>query len=467
MPAARDGLTMTFSEDPVYAGLRDLHAKARLKKVLAQAWSDWCGRAPAAIRVELCQTDYQPFMRGWVRVRAEVSLDPGSSIALDVVLHVFALPEIAERAAENGRQLRVLPCEGPPMFVHDDLNLVGWTLPNGPDLRGLAQILRPEALGLLLEDCLGNKPDPKAFSSPALHLYEPSVHAIIHWRHREDASVLTARLTDDDSSMVAYSNAAKASAALSCGALGVRAPMPITFHRGLKTLVATDAGGTPLRDCIDGGQALDAFRAAGRAVAALHRSSIAPSSFWSADRECVALTRQTDGIGHALPDLTPRLNGIVNELVRRPGLRGVEEAPIHGALTCDEISYDDGQVGFTGWGALALGDPLHDPGRLVGHLAYLAVIGKISRERGLACIDAFRRGYCDVGGAEFVTERLGWHMAVSLLLIGKRHSMRRLADGWTGHIRSVVEEAERALSAQSQFLHAVARDAGGVGGRAA
>lgn len=459
---------MSFCEDPVFAGLRDLRAKDGLKALMAKAWEDWCGSAPAEIRVDLGEADYQPFQRGWLRARVVVGSEPDTAVPVDVVLHVLALPELAEDLAETGRQLSVLPCDGPPMFVQDDLNLVGWTLPNGPDLRALGNLLRSDALPRLLEDCHGEKPDPSGFEAPELHRYQPSAAAVVRWRPRDGGPALFAQLSDDDSAMVTYSNTAKVAAAAECGDLDIHGPRPITFHRDLKTLVAVEADGTALRHWTDGGHALAAFRAAGRALAALHRSAVAPSSFWSADQECLELTREADGIGHALPDLTPRLNEVVSELTRRSDLRGPSDSvPIHGAPDGDGILYDGDKVGFAGWDRLALGDPLHDVGRLLAHVAYLAGCGRIAPERGIACVDAIRRGYGEAGGEPLDAEHLAWHVAASLLLIGKRKSLCRLADGWTDHIGFVVGEAERVLSGQSPFLRAAARKAAGVGGRAA
>ena len=459
---------MSYVEDPVFDGLQFLRSEAQLSDLLAQSWEDWCGRSPRDIRVEPGQIAYQPFVRGWLQVRAKVGSESGPAAELDLALHVFSLPELAESVAENGRQLPVLPCDGPPMFVRQDRNLVGWTLPNGTDLRGLADVLRPDALPVLLEDCLGEKPDPQSYLAPTLDRYEPSKSAVVRWRHRDGGADLLGRLSDDDSAMVAFSNTAKVQAASLCGELGFHGPVPINYHRDLRTFVATEPDGMALTELAQTGSARDAFNRVGRALAALHRSSIAPSSFWSAELECADLTRRMDGVGHALPDLAPRLTGIINSVSGRCDLhRQVAAVPIHGEPTGDRIVFDDGAVGFAGWETLALGDPLHDAGRVVAHLAYLAGSGGMAPDRAIACIDAVRRGYRDTASEVFDAERLAWHVAVSLLLIGKRHALQCLADGWADHLRFTVDEAERVLAGESVFLRAAAPETSGIGGRAA
>ena len=459
---------MSYSDDPVYGGLRDLRSELRLRDLLARAWEDWCGSAPEDIRAEWLQSDYQPFVRGWARVRAHVTPASGEAVKLELALHLFALSELADTVAESGRQLSILPCDGPPMFVRQDLNLVGWTLPNGPDLRALSHVLKPDSLSMLLEDCLGDCPDPAQYLESNLHRYMPSERAVVRWRHRAGGSSLYARLGDDERSMAAFSNAAKVSKACLDGELGIRGPVPITFHQGLQTMVASWVEGTTLTEQMTGATAMDAFRGAGRALAGLHRSTVAPSSFWSADQDCVELTHQLDGVGHALPDLRGRLTQIANALAGRCEQQEPSAAvPIHGGPTCGGILYDDGMIGFTRWDTLALGDPLHDAGRMVAHVAYLSGRGMITPDRAFTCIDAFRRGYRQASGEAFDVERLSWHMAASLLLIGKHHSLRRLAEGWEDHIRFVVDEADRVLAGHSAFLRAAARKPVGIGGRAA
>ena len=458
---------MSFADDPVHGGLCDLRSEPRLKDLLAHAWKNWSGAVPRDIRAEWLHSDYQPFTRGWARVRARVIPADGALAELELALHVFALPEQAEAAAESGRRLSILPCGGPPRFVRHDMNVVGWTLPNGLDLRALAQVLRPGSLSMLLEDCPVDCPDPMRYLDAALHRYEPSEYAIVRWRHRDGGPTLFARLGDDELAMASFSNSAKVSKACLDGELGIRAPMPLAFHQSLQTLVAQWVEGTPLAAHMTGATAVDAFRGAGRALADLHRSSVSPSSFRSSGQDHVELTHQLDGVHHALPDLRGRLTQVVNTLADRCDVHAPAAVPIHGEPTCGGICYDDGTIGFTRWDALALGDPLHDVGRMVAHVAYLSGRQLIAPERAFTCIDAFRRGYRQAGGEAFDVEPLSWHVAASLLRIGKHHSLRRLVDGWEDHVRFVVDEADRVLAGHSTFLRGAARGRAGAGLRAA
>ncbi|MCG8543164.1 MAG: aminoglycoside phosphotransferase family protein [Alphaproteobacteria bacterium] len=443
---------MSYTEDPVFGVLQKIRTDGALPQLLADTWEAWCGDAPARIRVGPSTAEYHPFERAWATVKAAVTPVAGTVVDLDLALQVFALSESAEDAADASRQKPVAPCGGPPMFTHDAWGLVGWTLPNGPHQAELRRLLRPDSLSVLLEGAGDNGVDIQRYNGPRLHRYGPSCGAFIGWRHRDDESVIVARLGNDDAALVAFANLAKVHAAAQRGELAFRAPVPLGYCRPLRTLVAAGLRGVTLTQLLQEGPP-GAFVRAGGALASLHRSPLEPSRFRTAEQEKADLAQEMNGVCYALPDLAPRLTNIVDRLSVDGGATA-ETTAIHGNPGCDEILVEDGAIGLTNWDSLSVGDPLHDVGRLIAHIALCAGQRKISAARALECIEAVGRGYREAMEARFDAERLAWHLSVSLLLLAKVTSVQRLLADWPQHVHFAVDEAERALSGRSVFVRA-------------
>ncbi len=446
---------MSYKEDPIFDILQKLHHGDELQYFLATTWEAWGEETPRFIQTTPIIIEYQPFESAWVLIEAAVGLSSGI-VDLDMIVQVFTSPESAEQIANASRLHPVTLCGGPPMFTHPQWGLVGWTLPNCPDQQKIRQLLQPNALSRLMEGESGLSLTAEQFHEPTLHRYVPFKGTVISWQPIDDGVPLFARIGDDETSMAAYSNLAKIHAATQRCQPEFQTPVPIHYCKGLHASIFTGIPGIALSQIMRDGP-ISAFFEAGRALASLHRSPVAALSLRTIEQEIAELMYHMNCLRYALPEFTPRLAAVINRL-SETGITVTKDTavPIHGNPSCDEILYDDGRVGSINWESLALGDPLHDIGRLAADIIYLASRKKIRKARALDCLEALAYGYREVSGEPLDSELLAWHLTSSLLVQAKFQCLRQLRKDWEHHIHFIIEEAERTLEKKSIYVNAMA-----------
>ncbi|MFP5346744.1 MAG: phosphotransferase family protein [Actinomycetes bacterium] len=206
----------------------------------------------------------------------------------------------------------------------------------------------------------------------------------------------------------------------------------------------------------------DAVRAAARALADLHTSSVATQG--CADRtgedEAGKATKRAKTLQRYVPDLTPEIAEVVDVLSRTlTGLSDDGLRPAHGSYKPSQLMVRAGQVFLVDFDQFCLADPALDVGYF---LAYLRPSGLWYRRAG-------RRAWFDDAAAVFVsayTQRLaerGVSSAVSTAIVGRSHVFtaalllkiaarraNRLHSPRPGEVAAVLQEVRRCLATAEQ-----------------
>jgi hypothetical protein len=444
---------MNYCDDPVFQTVQRLRISGALEEVLCRAWKNWSGTQPRAVFVTLGDINYKPFARARMIVEVQVPTGGGAlPVTLFLFLHIHAKVETAIEEAAWGQAQDCLPSTGPPVFLIPEWQTVVWTLPNAPNLRELAQLLDPNNFCWLLVPPEVVHSGIVRYPAPTLMRYVPLKRAILTW---EDPTALrryfVKLLNEDDAARVAR-NFQHITRAATRGELGFSVPHLLSYNALYRTLLMTEVPGRPFTEVMQRFSP-EPFSRVGRLLAQLHRSSARPERVWTPDNEQEALRRHMAGVKRALPHLGEQLDGVLTRM-RHAATRlpFPHDTPIHGNLFGDQILYGPESLGLVDWDDFSLGDPLHDVGRLLAHLLYLAGREHVPPQAATACAETLLQAYEQETGRPVTRQRLAWHLVTQLLLRGKISSLRKLAEGWHEHLEFVITEAAHILNGQSRYL---------------
>lgn len=446
---------MTYKDDPVFRAVREIRTPGAVEKHISSQWRRWNGKRPVSVQARPGLTNYKPFQRARVMVAVSVQpegdgQEPGE---LTLFFHVHRQLETARQELENSRLQDSLPCAGPPAFMIPAWRTVAWNLPNTPNLRELADLLNQESFSRMLLPVTVLPARSRHGNDPELLRYVPRVRAILTWVDPATRRCYFAKLYKNDAEAARGAhNIKEVQGAAKRNELGFAVPRLVAFSPECRTLLMTEVPGSQFT--AEMRRALpESFAQMGRHLARLHASTAKPEKIWTADQELADLRRHMEGFTLALPHLEPQLGPLLDALADGARQLPFENgAPIHGNLFGDQILYGRDGFGMVDWDAFCLGDPLHDVGRLMAHLIYLAGMEKILATRVNACIDAMLGAYREESRQRVDPDRLNWHLACQLLLRAKISSLRKLARGWPTHLESMVAEAQNVLEGRSKYL---------------
>lgn len=433
---------MSYARDPVFAAIEATRTP-RFEALLARAWEEWSARSGWRVTASPAYTNYKPFERARLGFTARLSLPGGHSSPAAAHL-------VLETAAEGSRDLEsraTVSTHGPPAFAVAPWNLLGWTIPNAPELTELALLLDPEALG----DRVGRHLDLGA-DPPAVHLLRcvPRKRSVLRIERADGTGALFAKLVRQPEAEAVATAFEAVDRAVRAGGLRFRAPRVLHRDRDLNTVFMTRVPGLPLTAAMRRAEP-EPFRAVGAALASLHGAELRPTAIWTVDHQLDDLIRHLAGMARALPSLAPRIVSLVDRLIeRRPEER--DRAPIHGNLFGDQILWDGERVGIVDWDRLSDGDPHYDLGRLVAHLLYETGLAGAESEAAGSCVGALLDAYRAGATRGLDRRRLAWHTAVELLLRAKISALRPLPPGWADHCRHAVAACERLVGGSSPAL---------------
>lgn len=437
------GAPVPPEDDPVYRAVIAANDPVLLTSVLEAEWRR-DGVATDGMRARVVLAHYRPRARARLIVRAEIPR-PGRKRPRIQFLFVQVYPNLAAARRRLGHVLKhPLKCTGPAVFLIEEWSALAWALPNGPALRTTKMLLRRPKFARFLAEAGLVPPAGHRPRTPELIRYVPRRRAV--FRHASPdgggtGPVYIKVYAPGGDGPAAGNLALAREAADATQAFTVPALVAHAWRR--RALVMREIPGRNLTDFVAtaGGAA---FRATGRALAALHASGIRPDRTWSATAEVAALRLAMDDVVLALPVLAPTLCELVAAIDRRrEELVFPVDRPIHGNMFADQVLVgDDLAIGIVDWDDLCLGDPLFDVGRLAAHALFLEQ--RAGNGTTSTAVPALLAGYRD-GDGVIEPRRLGWHVATALLLRAKISALRPLPATW-------IADIERSMSAASALI---------------
>jgi len=209
---------------------------------------------------------------------------------------------------------------------------------------------------------------------------------------------------------------------------------PLAYLPGLDAAWQEEIPGAALmRLILDGVDAAPLMDAAGRGLAALHRT--APDDALPRQEPAMRLVSRHGGareLAHALPGLRPRLAAVSARLAREAA--AMPAAPprlVHGDFLLKQLVVHEGRLAVFDFDGLMVGDCLEDVAKCLADLHYWDL--EPSRVRALAA--RFLEAYRAHASWDVPADRLRWHYAVQVL-----------GDAWYWYKRRQFEPAfEREL----------------------
>jgi hypothetical protein len=393
---------MSFRRDSVYRTVQWLRAgragPGTFAGEFADLWAEWARVRLHDLRVKVGLINYKPFERA--RVMIDVIFVPGravsSPVTLNLFLQVFADAQAARREYDAGTRLDLRRGFGPSVFLFADHHVVGWTLPNAPNLSELHELLDAERFWRFAQRVPELSQIATARRLPTLVRYVPLKRALLVLNDLSDQRRYYIKLNAEGAAGTSL-NLRELRAWHEHGAFGFTVPRVVHYAPDLQTLVMSEVPGRSFTRVMTEGRT-GAFADVGHALAELHRVPAAPGRAWSPQKEHGELRRHMDGVKRALPVLGPRLDRLLDQLAARIPSGDSHYAPIHGNLFGDQILYDETakpgrRVGIVDWDAWCHGDPHFDLARLIAHLLYLARVEGLSQAAVSEATQAFLNGY--------------------------------------------------------------------------
>lgn len=199
--------------------------------------------------------------------------------------------------------------------------------------------------------------------------------------------------------------------------------------------------GAPL--CPEAGGTPDpaGWRAAGRALARIHRAAPRPQAMVTRAEERVELNALAADLPPLSPDLArkaaPLIETVAAELERTP----FQPCLIHGDFSADQVLIHAGRATIIDWDRAATGDPARDIGSFLARLDIQA----LDRTAQAGWADAFHEGYADAGGPAVDGTTLQ-HARALLALTTEGFRQRR--PDWPDHASRVLARVAEILGAE-------------------
>ncbi|CTQ31884.1 phosphotransferase [Jannaschia rubra] len=190
-------------------------------------------------------------------------------------------------------------------------------------------------------------------------------------------------------------------------------------------------------DPLSGGAAQG--RAAGIALARLHRTSVRPRATVRRAEE----TEELRAVPETLSALSPGLGGLAAGPVAAASARLLRTdfapTPIHGDFSADQVLVHEGRATIIDWDRAATGDPARDIGSFLAHQDVLALDGGSIDGTAVGFLD----GYAEAGG-RVARDVIAVQHARALLALTAEGFRERRPD-WPDRTRRLIARAEEVL----------------------
>jgi aminoglycoside phosphotransferase (APT) family kinase protein len=266
----------------------------------------------------------------------------------------------------------------------------------------------------------------------------PNVVAV-HARADPTQWVVAKHYRDDSGSGAAAAMTALREALAQLDDPPLAVPRVLDWNKRRRVLLQSLAPGRPLLPELQSARRRFALRAAGRALACLHRTPVQVGRVTGMTEHLTELVRpHPDVLALDLPAIGARVRAVTATLTA--GSRPAEAArpvAIHRDAHPRQMFLDGPRLWVVDWDLYARGDAALD-------VANFAVYLRTHLEQGAAAAEIFVEAY--LGAGTDVTARLPRFIALTYVrLIAKSARLRR--PDWQERIRVYLDRAERALSA--------------------
>ena len=214
-------------------------------------------------------------------------------------------------------------------------------------------------------------------------------------------------------------------------------PQVLAWNDRRRVLLQSLAPGRPLLDELHSTRRRAALRAAGRALACLHRTPARVGRLAGMAEHLAQLVRpHPDVVALDLPAIGDRMRAVTAALVGLPASPDVPPVAIHRDAHPRQMFFDGPRVWIVDWDLYARGDAALD---VANFAVYLRT--HLARGSDAAAAD-FVEAY--LGAGTDVSARLPRFIALTYVrLIAKHARLRR--PGWHARVRVYLDRAERAL----------------------
>jgi aminoglycoside phosphotransferase (APT) family kinase protein len=363
------------------------------------------------------------------------------------------LPEFHQA---NRRKLSLTPGLEPLGYL-PETEMVVWTFPNDRKLTSLPQLLDAQYLTAHLApklEAMGLDHSCKITAiDPTILHYLPErscmirYHVAIQFQSTGVRSVVIiyGKTYRDDSGAETYSVMRQLTRQLPGIAI------PLAYDQELRTLWQSHVPGESLVwEMLEPDGPLSVLHAMGQCLAEFHSCHVQTSSrFGMPDiegslRETIEVARRT------YPEMTNRIQSIVNRLLaRRNSIDWSNQpiTPIHRDLKMSNFLIDSEKLRLIDMDCVSTGDPLTDIASLITNLHLNGIHAGNSSRSTSEIVEAFHSAYTEVVSHAVSVPHLNWYTAAAFIHESTRRSIRQLDIERLKHVAEYLELSEYYLSA--------------------
>jgi hypothetical protein len=436
---------------------------AKMRAIFQERLPAFAGGTLLIRRCEVLHVRHRAHLREKYRARSflgasyrlEVS-DPTTHTDGSQIVYAKARLDGASRAeSEQAKAGRLSPPRyGDPVVHLPELDAVVWAFPNDPQLPSLAEVTQPPRLvrhlpPAVLPVALASASCPPEIEVDVVHYY-PERRCTSRYRlrwgtveHRETLTLYGKTFRGNTGRRVHRTmTALHHQARVHPDAFAV--PRPLAYDDTTATLWQEELPGCPLAAAVDRTE----LRRVAAGLARLHRGRVAGLPVLTIDQHLRSLRDKTEKLAHALPDLAPRLEGLVVDLEATAcHLTPVPDRPIHGDFHIRQLLTLEGALALFDFDECAIADPTQDLATFVVDLNLTGLDRAVAADMSSVLLDAYRaRVDWPVRG-----DRLRWHLKLQLLTKAYR-SYRRLAPEMRLECERAVALAEDVPRLQATLL---------------
>jgi aminoglycoside phosphotransferase (APT) family kinase protein len=257
--------------------------------------------------------------------------------------------------------------------------------------------------------------------------YRPGLRCTIRYRQSTAAGHrdLYGKVFATGASQIAHTSAALARASTADTRLPLM--MPVVAMVDELSLVVYEACAGALEfhpvavdDRVASRTRCDRWIAVGRAVAALHASTLASLPPYRSENDLAELAAGQRAMAHHDDALARRFGATVDQLARHLAGDTNQTGPTHGALRTDQILLAGKRVALLDLDGACLANPARDLGNLIAYLEWKVVRGVATAPTVAAGINHLLTGYADGGGATAADALACYRAAAMLKIVARR-----------------------------------------------
>jgi thiamine kinase-like enzyme len=230
------------------------------------------------------------------------------------------------------------------------------------------------------------------------------------------------------------------------GGGGFTVGRPIAYLSGLQTLLQEEFPGTSLKGIIlrrQGSEVTSAVRKAARSLATLHLDHVPVARRRFLIDEAAELEKREKLLQQACPHLRQEIKEIVGAVIS--GVGEVPLVPTHCDLNLEHILLDGDRLALVDLDMFAEADPIQDVVRILAHLAFMSLHGRLPRERAWTLAQTFAEEY-------FAHVPEAWRTHLPIYYAGAILDKAALTtrggapDSWSDKVEVLVKEAKDSLA---------------------